>query len=248
MRLRDRLFDLGHNVVASLQRVYRLVHFFLGFQRELFLVQRGKRQLYVHAAVGLDYRPERPIFLGLERAYFAFSLDDEPQRNRLHSACRQIALDFFAKHGRNLVAHKPVEYSSRLLRVDKIQIDFSGVAQSFLHGLLRNLVKLDSDRGFFVQPKHVCDMPRNGFALAVRVSREIYFVRLGRELFKLLYGFLFIGQDFVARLEILFNVNRQRANGQVAYMSLCGKYLISLAEILFNGFYLSCTFDNNKFH
>ena len=248
VRLRDRLFDFRHHVVFIFKRGDRVVHFFLGFQREFLFVQRCERKFDVHTVARLYDRPERPVFFGLERTYFAFALDYEPKRNGLNSARRQVTLNFFAKHRGNFIAHESVEHSSRLLCVDEIKVDFSRVAQAFLDGFLRNFVKLHPDGGFFIKPEYVCDMPRDCFAFAIRVGREIYCVGLCRESFEFFYRGLFVRHNFVLRFEILFHVYGKRANGQVADMTFRSKNFIVFTQIFFYRLNLSGTFDYNKFH
>ena len=74
-------------------------------------------------------------------------------------------------------------------------------------------------------------MPGNGFALAVRVGREVYVFRLGCLFGQALDDLLFIGVDDVGRFEILFNVYAEAFFGQVAHMPARSVHAVFSLEI-----------------
>ena len=89
-------------------------------------------------------------------------------------------------------------------------------------------------------------MPRYGFALAVRVGREIdCFCRLGI-LLQLVDKLFLIPHGDVLRLEAVLYVNAHLALRQIAQMSHRSRYLITAPEIFFNGLCLSRRFDYDK--
>ena len=108
----------------------------------------------------------------LDRAGSRAQLHNQPYCHRLHSARRKSATHLVPQQRRYLIAHKPIEHAPCLLRIHKILIHIASVIESFLHRLLRDLVKGDAanlfplfGRGSQLQSQVI----RNRFTFAVRV-------------------------------------------------------------------------------
>ena len=191
---------------------------------------------------------EVPVFLGHERLNFAFSVHDKPKRNGLHPARAQIALDFLTKHGRHLVADKPVEHAPRLLCVHQILIDGARVFKRGLHGVFAYFVKFDAHGRVGGNIEQSCNVPRNCLAFAVGVGCEQHRFCGARRFFKAFGNAFFVVHNDVCRLEIVFYVHRQAFGRQVADVPARCENFISAAEVFLHGFELTETLYNNKFH
>ena len=120
---------------------------------------------------------------------------------------------------RNLVAHQAVQHPPRLLRVHQILIQIAGVLECLLHGLLGNLVEGHAvnllpllGRRAQLQRQVV----GNRLALAVRVRRQVDFVRLGRRLLQLRHNLFLARRHDQGRVEgTLFQFHAELVLGQV---------------------------------
>ena len=86
----------------------------------------------------------RPVFFLFERLDFAFALDDEAQRNRLHAAGGETSPNLVPEQRGNLIAHEAIENAPGLLRIHEILVDVAGVLESFTDGALRDFVESDA--------------------------------------------------------------------------------------------------------
>src|SRR5512134_342938 len=84
---------------------------------------------------------DAPVLLRLEGADVPLPLDDQPQRNGLHAACRESLLYRLPEKGAGLVANEPVEYATRLLRVDEPHVDVARTLHGRPNRVLRDLMK-----------------------------------------------------------------------------------------------------------
>ena len=101
-------------------------------------------KLLVGLLFGMEECVERPVFNRLECADLALAFHDQAHCDGLHAAGGESAAHLVPQQRRNLVADQPVEHAACLLRVDEILIDFAGMLECFLHGLLRDLVEGDA--------------------------------------------------------------------------------------------------------
>ena len=126
-----------------------------------------------------EVRIDRPIFLLLERLDLAFTFDDQPKSNCLHTPSREATTHLVPQKRRNLITHNAVEDATRLLRVDKIPVNFPRMFESGFYCLGRDFIERHAVNGnspttlllglgiaqFLVQ------MGCDGLAFAVRVGR-----------------------------------------------------------------------------
>ena len=106
---------------------------------------------------GVEVRPERlrrvcapreergdsPVLAWMERLDLAFPINDEPQRDRLHSPCGEAAAHLAPQHRAESVADDAVQDASGLLCVDQLHIYGARVVEGFLDGRGRDLVEDD---------------------------------------------------------------------------------------------------------
>ena len=88
-------------------------------------------------------------------------------------------------------------------------------------------------------------VPRDGFAFAIGVRRQIDVVRRQGQLLQLGENFLLAGNDDVFRLEIVIDIDAQRALGQVFHVAKRCFDNEAFAQILLNGLRLAGRFDND---
>ena len=89
------------------------------------------------------------------------------------------------------------------------------------------------------------EMGGNGFPLAVRVRRKIDCICGRRQLFQLGDNFFFTRDDDVIRLEIVFDIDAQRALRQILDVPERGLYREALTQIFLDGLRLGRRFDND---
>ena len=153
----------------------------------------------------------------------------------MHPPRRQLALNFFAKHGRQLIAHQSVKYAARLLRVHEVHIDFSGFFDSLVHRALGNLVEHYA-AVIVVKPQSVHQMPGNGFSLPVGVGCEINLLGFFGQARKPSDYILLFGINHVFGLEIVFYVYADCLFRQIAHVSARCVHNIIPAKIFFYRF------------
>ena len=202
-------------------------------------------------------RIDRPIFFLFKRPNFPFAVNNQPQRNRLHTPGGNSATNLIPQQRRNLVTDQPIQNASRLLRINQIAIDFARMLERFLHGTLRNFVEGNAlnGRAFllllgFLPAKQIPaqllrQMRSNRLTFAIRVRRQVDVVHAQRHLFQLGQDFLFAGNDDVFGLEIVLDIDTQRALGQIFDVTERSLNLEAFAQIFLNGLRLRWRFDND---
>ena len=165
-----------------------------------------------------------PILFLSEGLDLAFALDDQAQSDRLHASGGEAAADLVPEQRRNLVADQPVEHAARLLRVDQVDVDVARMLERFLHRALGDLVEghaADGDRVLLlllavdaVAAEFFGQVGGDGFALAVRVRRQIDGIRRLRQLLQLGDDFFLARNDDVLGLEVVVEIDTQRLLGQ----------------------------------
>ena len=83
----------------------------------------------------------RPVFALLERADLPLALDNQTQRDGLHTTGRQAAADLVPQQRGNFVADQAVENTASLLRFDEVDVHCQRFLECFLDGVLRDLVE-----------------------------------------------------------------------------------------------------------
>ena len=114
----------------------------------------------------------------------------------MNAACAQRAaigtLDVFPEKRRYFIAHKAIENAAGLLSIHTRHINITWLRDSLQNGVLGNFIVCDAPKRLAAsyRSKNFLQMPCNGFSLAVRIARQIDFVRL-------LNGILQIGNDLL---------------------------------------------------
>ena len=119
------------------------------------------------------------------------------------------------------------------------------MGHALLDALLRDLVKGHAVGCAGVQPQNVRQMPADGLALAVRVGRKQDAVALFGLGLQLLDELLLALDGDIFRCIAIFDINAQRAGGQVAHMAHTGRDLVAAAQILANGLGLGRGFHDD---
>ena len=127
-----------------------------------------------------------------------------------------------------------IKWTFPRLRIDQILIDLAWVLDALGDDLLRDLVEGHALGLFIVQIQKRFQVPRDGFALAVRVRCKIHGVAALGGLFELADELLFSANGLIDGLEVVLDIDAQLALGQVAQMAHRGHDLIVAAQIFFD--------------
>ena len=158
--------------LARLERGENLVGFALVADDGLLAVEQVKLRGEL-LLVFFQQRLDRPVLDRLERADLALALDEQPKRDSLHASGRDPLLHGLPEDRAGLVADESIENPARLLRIDLALVDLSGVGDRELHRIARDLVKENApDRRAVLRFDLLRDVPRDRFALAIRIGRQ----------------------------------------------------------------------------
>ena len=239
--------ELAHHIACALQTLFNGTCLGLAFGQQLFAV--GVRGKACHKAFvpGTQGGVHVPVFIGLKVFDLLFPVIDQPHRHALHTACGQAAAHLTPQERTELVAHQTVQHAARLLGVEQIFVDGTGVGHALLHTLFGDLVKGDTVGLVGVQPQNIGQMPADGLALAVRVGRQQHAVGVfGLALQLLDELFLALDADVLRGIAML-HINAQLRCGQIADMAHAGSDLVVIAQIFADGFRLCRRLHDNQF-
>ena len=147
----------------------------------------------------------------------------------------KTALDGLPQQRADLITNDTVKNTSCLLGIDQIHINLTRLLDRGLDRGLGNLIEGDAHGLLHGNPQRSCQMPRNGFALAVRVSCEEYFFSGFGFLFDLLDQVTFAANIDIANSKIVVNINAECSFGQIANMSFGCDHFIIGAKVAFDG-------------
>ena len=208
--------------------------------------QAGYERLLVLADVGLD----RPVLAGLERFDLELAFDDHAECRALYAAGRKTGLDLLPEQRRKVETDEIIQRASRLLCADEIIGDIARMVDGFLHRMLRNLVKHDPVHRFGVQrilfPEQFDQVPGNGFALAIRVGREIQRVRLLQRTDDRIHVFFIALDDLVLHRETTVGIDGAFFGDEVANMAIRSHHLEIFSEIFADGLRLGWRFNDDQ--
>src|SRR5271166_5103047 len=105
------LVNRAHAPVGVLQGGLQFGGFFAIRNRGFLATNADKTRRKCRWLGGLQVRVKSPILFLNEHLDFAFALDDEPQRNRLHAAGGEPAADLVPQQWRNLVTNETIQYA-----------------------------------------------------------------------------------------------------------------------------------------
>jgi hypothetical protein len=202
----------------------------------------------VHFHVGVD----RPVFLGNEFLDLAFALGDQAQGDRLHPAGRARAGQFAPQHRRQGEAHQIIERAAGEISLHQLHIDLARARERFGDGLLGDGVERDAlHRLAFESPalgQRFQQVPGNGFAFPVRVSREDQAIGVLKRIRNRFDSRLRLGVDGPLHGEIFVWPHRAVLGRQIAHMSKAGQDRVIGAEIFVDGFGFGRGFDDDDVH
>ena len=192
---------------------------------------------------------DRPVFLLDEGFDFALAVNNQAHGDTLHAPGGQAIAHFLPQQFGHVVAHQPVEDAPRLLRVDEVHVNVARVAECVLNGGLGDFVEddaLDLCLRLVIQFGRRQQMPGNRLAFAVGVGCQIDFVRAIDRVFEVFDGVALIVHDAVFRLEVVFDIDRNLRDEQVADVTLRRLDGIALAEKLTDAARLGGRFDDHQ--
>ena len=166
-------FDARDRECAGLQLVQNGLHILLAGKLALLRVAVVMGRKAARLADAAEIHIQRPVFLRLEGADLVFPVDDQTRGDRLHAAGRQTLADLPPQQRAELIADDAVEHAPRLLRVDEILVDGARGLNGLAHHVARNFIERHAVRLVVRDVQQIFQMPRDGLALAVRVSCEV---------------------------------------------------------------------------
>ena len=123
------------------------------------------------APLAFHRRFDVPVPAGTERPPLFLALDNQANRNALHSPRTEPRLDLLPEHRRQRVAVEPIEDAPTLLRTNQVFVDVTRMVERFLDGVFGDLVEDDaSDRDSWLE--NLCQVPADRLAFAIGVGRE----------------------------------------------------------------------------
>ena len=152
----------------------------------------------------------------------------------MHSAGGDSSPDFVPKQGADLIAHKPVEYSSGLLGVHDVLIDTPGFFNCGANGLRRDLVEEDAEDFGLVVVENLFQVLADRFTFTIRVRSQKDALRRFGCRAEFLDDLFFSGNEFVGRLEIMIDIDAELAFRQILDVAKRGLHDEFLAEIFIN--------------
>ena len=239
--------ELAHHIACALQTLLDGACFSLAFGQQLFAVGVRGKACHKTLVPGTQGGVHVPVFIGLKVFDLLFPVVDQPHRHALHTACGQTAAHLAPQKRTELIAYQTVQHAARLLGVEQIFINGTGMGHTLLHAFFGDLVKGDAVGLVGVQPQNVCQMPADGFAFAVRVGRQQHAVGVFGLALQLLDELFFALDADVLRGIAMLHINAQLRCGQIADMTHAGGDLVVIAQIFADGFRLCRRLHDNQF-
>ncbi len=164
-----RIGQVGHNLIGMRRiRNIKFVELASGDFDEAGTKRRRFGRLLQH--IGFD----APVFLGYKRIDFSFAFDHQAYRHRLYSPRRQATAHPFPQYTRQTIPHQAIENTSCLLRIYQRHVNVTRLCDGLFDRIRGDFGKRDTmNRCFFGNVNSLHNMPRNGFALAIRVSGHV---------------------------------------------------------------------------
>ena len=126
-----------------------------------------------HGSLRREQGRDFPIFLGLEGFDFTLAVDNQLDRDRLHSAGTQSACYLLSEQVRERIAHDAVQHPSRFLGLDPLIVDGGRVGDRPLHRGASDFVEGDPLRRLRVELQCFGNVPGDRFAFTIRVSGQV---------------------------------------------------------------------------
>ena len=197
-------------------------------------------------------RDDRPVFARDKPLDLDLAVADDAQRNRLHAPRRARARQLAPQHRRQAEADEIVERATGAVGVDQRFVDLARVAHRVLHRLLGHRVEHHAVDALVLEDplglENLVDVPGNRLAFAVGVGGEDQRVGVldgAADLAEALGG---LGVDLPAHVEIVVRVDRAVLGREVADVPERSVHVISLAQVLVDGFCLGGRLDDDDLH
>src|SRR6185437_5010151 len=204
---------------------------------------------------------DRPVFLLLERFDFALTFNNQSQRYGLNASSGESTTNLVPQQRGDLVSNQAVKHATRLLSINQVAIDLPGMLERFSNGALRDFIEgdpLNAQPVFTSFLLLLClflaasvarqlflKVRSDSFAFPVRVRREINRFRRICQLLQLDQNLFFSGDDDVFGIEFIFDVDAQRALGQVLHVPKRSLHGEALSQIFLYGLRLGWRFDDD---
>ena len=188
----------------------------------------------------------RPVLLRDKSRDLPLALYDDARGDGLDSSGGKSALDRLPEEGTELIADDTVKDPARLLTVDQIHIDRTGMLDRVLDRGLGQLVEGDAVSLFRIDPERRCEMPGNRLSFAVRVGREEDLGGVLRLFFQFLDHVSLSADVDIMRLEAVVDIDAETALRQVADVALGGGHLVICSEIPLDGVGLGGGLHDNQ--
>ncbi len=192
-----------------------------------------------------ELRVERPVFLGAESLALLFPLDDYAQRDGLDPSRADAAFDLVPQDRADAISDQAVEHAARLLRIEERLVYLGRMLDRLLYAFFGDLVEQDApDLSVEAAPEPGRDMEGDRLAFAIRVGGEVDVVLAFGLLFYLLDYFRLAGDHMVLGLEIMLDIDAERALGQIDDMTDRRSYLEIGSEVPLDGLCLCRRFND----
>ena len=155
----------------------------------------------------------------MEGFYLALTFNDETNGNALHTACREARANTPPEHRRKFETDQAIEHAAGLLRVDKIEVDVSRMGNGIEDGGLGDFMENNALGFLRIDFQHLCQVPRDGFSLAVLIGCEPHGLTFPGLCAKFFDHVFLVVRNLILRLEG-FEVNAEVFLLQVAYVSV----------------------------
>ena len=162
-----------------------------------------------------------------------FPVHDQAQGDALHAAGGELRLDLAPQDGGQFEAYQAVQHTARLLRVDEVLVDVTGILDGLQDGRLGDFMEHDAPRLRGIEGQGFGQVPGNGFSFAVLIGREPHGLGAGGEFLQFGNDLLLVGRYYIFGLESMLHVNAQLLLLQVADMTdACFHEIVSAQEFL----------------
>jgi hypothetical protein len=151
---------------------------------------------------------------------------------------------------REIETDQVVEGAARLLGVHQIEGEFARVLHRLLDGALGDLVEHDAADLLAVEQllslEDLVQVPGNGLAFAIRVSRQEQAIRLLERLGDGVNVLFVLLDQLVLHGEVVIGIDRALFRQQVAHVTVGGEDLEVLAQIFLDRLRLGRRFHNDE--
>ena len=195
---------------------------------------------------------DRPIFARNELFDLKLSIADDAQRDRLHPPGRARAGQLAPQNRRQVEADQIVERAARPVGVDERLVDLARIAHRLLDGVLGHSVEHHAIDALVLEQllalENFVDVPGDGLAFPVRVSREDHAVGVLNRAADIAHPLGGLRVDFPAHREIVVRIDRAVLRREIPHMAERGVDLVVLAQIFVDGLRLGWRLDDHDFH